>query len=98
MLGLGPDGSDRLLTQLMRQGKVKRKAISFSLADRVFTLGGYDVDRFGQSGSKVEWFPIVSNSAGAQQEEPIELRDKKTSFQSNSHWMISMPAIKVDGE
>ena len=49
MLGLGPDGSDRLLTQLKRLGKIKKKAFSFSLADRVFTLGGYDVDKFGRS-------------------------------------------------
>ena len=64
--------------------------------DDVFTLGGYDVERFGYGKSpKLDWLPILMNSGT--QEEKTELKDKKTSFKSNSHWLIEMPAIMLNG-
>ena len=60
VLGLGPDGSDRLLTQMKKAGKIKRKVFSFSIDGGVFTLGGYDAERFG-FGSKpqLDWLSIL---------------------------------------
>ena len=62
--------------------------------DGMFTLGGYDVERFGYGkGPKIEWLPIMM---GGTQEEKTELKDKKTSFQSNSHWLLEMPTILLN--
>ena len=46
LLGLSPSGSEHILTDLKQNGQIKNRVFSFSLDQKVFTLGGYDLSRF----------------------------------------------------
>ena len=57
LLGLSPSGSEHILTDLKQNGQIKNRVFSFSLDQKVFTLGGYDLSRFAKEGAEMLWLP-----------------------------------------
>jgi len=63
---------------------------SFSLERGVFTVGGYDTQRFGLGKDpRLEWFPLANNNTSSSASSGDQ--------GEGSHWAIAMPALKVNG-
>ena len=79
VLGLAPESSEMILTDLFKSKQIRKKVFSFSLDMNRFTLGGFDENRFARQGAKIQWIPIIENSNESDQ----------------SHWLIDLNAIQV---
>lgn len=62
VLGLAPESSEMILTDLFKSKQIRKKVFSFSLDMNRFTLGGFDENRFARQGAKIQWIPIIENS------------------------------------
>ena len=62
VLGLSPESSEMILTDLFRNEQIRRKVFSVSLDMNRFTLGGFDPLRFSREGAKMFWIPVIENS------------------------------------
>ena len=81
LLGLSPSGSELILSDLKKHGQIQNRVFSFSLDQNIFTLGGYDMQRFAAERAELIWLPDT-------------LDDDDPDY---VHWSVDLISFEVNG-